>query len=106
MTRPGKPAIPPEESGTVRRQIRALLADGPMTALEISAAVRRPEKEIAGHLEHLRKSLRSEGRRLVQIPAECRECGFVFRKRERLRTPSRCPVCRGESIADPSFRLE
>ena len=106
MTRSGKPATPPEEYGTIRRRIRALLAEGPLTALEISSAVRRPEKEIADHLEHLRKSLHSEGRRLVQVPAECRGCGFVFRKRQRLRAPSRCPVCRGESISDPSFRLE
>ena len=51
-------------------------------------------------------TLHSEGRRLVQVPAECRGCGFVFRKRELLQAPSRCPVCKGESISDPSFRLE
>ncbi|MFA6147015.1 MAG: transcriptional regulator [bacterium] len=106
MTRPKKPPTPPEESGTVRQQIRALLEEGPLTALEISSAIRRPEKEIAGHLEHLQKSLHSEGRRLVQVPAECRVCGFVFRKRGRFQAPGRCPVCRGESISDPSFRLE
>jgi hypothetical protein len=105
MTRPGKSPTPPEESGTIRRRIRDLLAEGPLTAREISTAVRRPEKEIAGHLEHLRKTLHSEGRRLVQIPAECRGCGFVFRKRERMKAPGRCPVCHGESISDPSFLL-
>lgn len=106
MTLSRKSATPPEESGTIRRRIRALLAEGPLTALEISSAVRRPEKEIADHLEHLRKSLHSEGLRLVQVPAECRGCGFVFRKRERLTAPGRCPVCKGESISDPSFRVE
>src|SRR5659263_613774 len=83
---------------TIRHQIRTLLEEGPLTAKEISSAVRRPEKEIANHLEHLRKSLHSEGRRLSQVPAECRECGFVFRKRGRLKAPSRCPVCKGEAI--------
>jgi len=96
----------PEETETVRQQIRTLLEEGPLTAKEISSAVRRPEKEIANHLEHLRKSLHSEGRRLSQVPAECRECGFVFRKRDRLKAPSRCPVCKGEAISDPSFRVE
>ena len=96
----------PEETETVRRQIRALLEEGPLTAKEISSAVRRPEREIAHHLEHLRKSLHSVGRRLSQIPAECRKCGFVFRKRDRLKAPGRCPVCKGEAIADPSFRVE
>ena len=95
-----------EETETVRQQIRALLEEGPLTAKEISSAVRRPEKEIANHLEHLRKSLQTMGRRLSQVPAECRECGFVFRKRDRLTAPSRCPVCKGEAISDPSFRVE
>lgn len=29
MTRPRKPPTPPEESGTVRQRIRALLEEGP-----------------------------------------------------------------------------
>ena len=94
-----------EETETTRRRIRTLLEEGPYTAKEFSSAVHRPEKEVVNHLEHLRKSLRSEGLRLEQIPAECRGCGFVFRKRDRFKTPSRCPVCKGEAISDPSFRV-
>jgi len=94
-----------EETETTRRQIRTLLEEGPYTAKEISSAVHRPEKEVENHLEHLRRSLHSEGRRLDQVPAECRGCGFVFRKRDRLKAPSRCPVCKGEAISDPSFRV-
>jgi len=100
------PRKKPEETETIRHQIRILLEEGPLTAKEISSAVRRPEKEIEDHLEHLRKSVRSDGRRLSQVPAECRECGFVFRKRDRLKAPSRCPVCKGEAISDPSFRVD
>jgi predicted Zn-ribbon and HTH transcriptional regulator len=94
-----------EETETTRRQIRALLEEGPYTAKEISSAVHRPEKEVENHLEHLRRSLRTEGRRLDKVPAECRGCGFVFRKRDRLKAPSRCPVCKGEAISDPSFSV-
>jgi predicted Zn-ribbon and HTH transcriptional regulator len=94
-----------EETETTRRQIRTLLEAGSHTAKEISSSIHRPEKEVESHLEHLRKSLRREGRPLGQIPAECRDCGFVFRKRDRLKAPSRCPVCKGEAISDPSFRL-
>jgi predicted Zn-ribbon and HTH transcriptional regulator len=102
----GRFSTPPEETGTVRRRIRALLSESPRTAKEISSAVRLPEKEVAAHLEHLRKSLHAEGARLVQLPAACRECGFVFRKRDRPKAPGRCPVCKGEAITDPSFRVE
>jgi len=100
------PRKDPGDTETIRHRIRTLLEEGPLTAKEISSAVRRPEKEIANHLEHLWKSLRSEGRRLSQVPAECRGCGFVFRKRDRLKAPSRCPVCKGEAVSDPSFRVE
>lgn len=100
-----KPPTPFEEKETVRRQIRALLEEGPHTAIEISFAVRLREKDVESHLESLKKSLHAEGRRLAQVPAECRGCGFVFRKRERLKSPGRCPVCKGESISDPSFRI-
>jgi len=100
-----KPPTPVEEKDTVRRQIRALLEDGPHSAKEISFAARLREKDVESHLENLKKSLHAEGRRLAQVPAECRSCGFVFRKRERLKSPGRCPVCKGESISDPSFRI-
>jgi predicted Zn-ribbon and HTH transcriptional regulator len=100
------PSIPSEERETVRRRIRSLLEEGSHTAKEISFTVRLPEKDVESHLERLRKSLHAEGRRLTQVPAECRGCGFVFRKRDRLKAPGRCPVCRGESISDPSFRIE
>ena len=94
-----------EETESTRRQIRTLLEEGPRTAKEISSVVHRSEKEVESHLEHLRRTLHAEGRRLNQVPAECRGCGFVFRKRDRLKAPSRCPVCKGEAISDPSFRV-
>jgi predicted Zn-ribbon and HTH transcriptional regulator len=100
------PAIPREAPETVRRSILALLENGPVTALELSAATRRSEKEVLGHLEHLRRSLRQGNRRLEVTPAECRGCGFVFRKRDRVKSPGRCPLCKGESISDPAFRVE
>ncbi len=95
--------VPIERRETARRQILALLSERPRTAKEVSADVRIPEKEVVGHLEHLRKSLRREGRRVVVTPAECHACGFVFRKRERFEKPGRCPVCRGESVSEPLY---
>jgi predicted Zn-ribbon and HTH transcriptional regulator len=103
---PRTSSIPAEEKETARRRIRALIEECPHSAKEISFAVRMPEKDVENHLEHLRKSLHAEGLRLTQVPAECRGCGFVFRKRDRLKSPGRCPVCKGESISDPSFRVE
>jgi hypothetical protein len=33
------------------------------------------------------------------------KCGFIFRKRDRLKKPGRCPVCHGEHIQDPLFSI-
>ncbi len=98
--------VPRERYETARRRILALLSERAVSAKEISADVRIPEKEVCGHLDHLRKSLRREGRRVAVTPAECLSCGFVFRKRERFAKPGRCPVCRGESVSEPLYFVE
>jgi len=76
-----------------------------LTAREMSVRVGVPEKQVAGHLEHLRRSLKAGGERLRVDPPRCLDCGFSFRKRERLSRPSRCPVCRGERLDPPRFAL-
>lgn len=99
---------------TVRQEITALLEGGqeggqgarPISAHEISALAGVPEKEVYGHLEHIRKSLNKSDRKLVVTPAVCKGCGFVFKKRGRLKKPGRCPVCRGESIGFPLFAIQ
>jgi len=81
------------------------LEQGPLSARDLSGLVGIPEKEVAGHLEHIRASLHRTSRRFVVLPAECAKCGFVFDKRERLTRPSRCPVCKSESLHAPLFSL-
>jgi hypothetical protein len=61
---------------------------------------------VSGHLDHIRKSLATTGQQLLVMPAECKKCGFVFAKREKLKRPGKCPVCRGESIREPRFTIE
>jgi transcriptional regulator len=100
------PPIPGEKSDTIRREIVAVLLDGPMlTARDISMRVRVSEREVYQHLEHIRRSFQKGDRRLITKPARCNECGFVFQKRERLKKPGKCPVCRGESIQQPLFSI-
>jgi predicted Zn-ribbon and HTH transcriptional regulator len=76
-----------------------------LSAHEISGYVGIPEKEVYGHLEHIQRSLNKSGNKFVVIPAACKRCGFVFKKRGRLKKPGRCPVCRGESIEEPLFSI-
>ncbi len=97
---------PSEALDTVRHLIAAELEEGPLSAFDLSGLVGIPEKEVAGHLEHIRQSLHRSGKRLIIRPAECAKCGFVFEKRDRLTRPGKCPVCRSESIHAPLFSIK
>lgn len=100
-----QPFVPSERSDTVRQSILALLRRSEATALEISEEVGIQARDVYGHLHHIQHSLHREGDSLIVQPAECRGCGFVFVKRDRLRRPGRCPVCRGESISQPRYSV-
>ncbi len=76
-----------------------------LTARELSARVGISEKDVAGHLEHLQRSLRAGGAALDLLPAECLACGFVFKDRARLTRPGSCPECRSTRIDPPAFRI-
>ena len=105
MTGQPPPASVPERHATVRADLRRVLKKGPLTGRELSARVGVAERQVAGHLEHLARSLRLGGERLTVEPARCLDCGFVFRKRERLGRPSRCPACRSQHLTSPRFAI-
>jgi predicted Zn-ribbon and HTH transcriptional regulator len=102
---PKPPTVPAPRAETVRLRIVELLRIAHLNPREISAAVGIPEKAVADHLEHIRRSLHGSTEHLKVEPATCRKCGFVFTKRERLDRPGRCPVCKGQSIAEPQFAI-
>jgi len=89
---------------TIRQAIRELLQEQPLSALDLSRLLSLPEKEVYGHLQHLARAP-GPGYRFQLIPAVCRKCGFTFAKRERLTTPSRCPICQQQSMNRPRFAL-
>lgn len=101
--RPKQPFIPVRRYETVRQELVSLLRGETLTAKELSGAVGISEKEVLEHLEHIKTALHG---RLVVTPSRCLECGFSFQKRERVKKPGRCPVCRSERIADPAFTIE
>lgn len=85
---------------TLRQEIAKALKDKPRGLREISKIFRLGEKEVLEHLQHIARSAK-----LDIEPAFCQKCGFVFKKRERLNTPSRCPICRSEFISPPRYQL-
>jgi predicted Zn-ribbon and HTH transcriptional regulator len=104
--RPKEPPVPAERADTLRHEIISALEGRTLSAKEISASVRISEKDVYDHLDHIHKTMSKRDRHLVVTPAECLKCGFVFRKRERLTKPGRCPVCHGELIEEPLFTIK
>ena len=77
-----------------------------MTARGVSEELRIPERDVYDHLEHIRRTMGKGKAALTVEPAVCEACGFVFRKRGRLKTPGKCPLCRSELIREAVFSVE
>lgn len=103
--KPKEPVTPAERHETVRQEIMEILEGRLLSAKDISGSVGIPVKEVYDHLDHIQRTLNKQSLRLFVSPAECKKCGFVFRKRERLKKPGKCPVCRSESIEEPLFTI-
>ena len=89
--------------GTIRQQLMELLREGEWTALELSRELSVQESEIHSHLNHVRKSLGQE--KLKVSPYHCLSCAYIFKKRQRLDRPGRCPHCKGSHIAVAAFSI-
>jgi transcriptional regulator len=85
--------------------LKRVLREGTFTARDLSARVGITEKDVAQHLEHVGRSVRDGGERLTVEHARCLGCGFVFKDRERLTRPSRCPRCKAERVQPARFGI-
>ena len=92
-------------SQTIHQMILDIVMERPATAKDLSAHVRIAEQNVVPHLAQNRNSLQYGQQRLGMDPACCRACGFVFRKRERLCKPERCPACHHSFLEALVFRL-
>lgn len=100
-----EPPVPAERFDTIRHKIVSLLSEHTSSVKQISHELRLPERDVCDHLEHIRKTMHKGALHLRVEPASCHRCGFVFRKRGRLKKPGKCPLCRSELIADPLFAV-
>lgn len=91
---------------TPRQRIKDLLTITPLTARRIAEVVGIPERQVEEHLRHIVQSIaRDQTVRFVLEPAACKDCDFVFRERNRITRPSRCPQCRSEAISEPRYSI-
>ena len=100
-----EPFVPVERQETIRQKIMSLLDGRTLSARDISIDVGVSEKEVYEHLEHIQRTINKRERNFIVTPAVCKKCGFVFRKRDRLNKPGKCPVCRNEIIQEPFFSV-
>lgn len=93
------------ETGTVRQRMINLLEKHPMGARDLSQTLGVSEKDAYTHLVHIRRSVSAKGKRLDMTPCECLSCGYIFRDRNRVEKPGRCPRCRKTHILGARFRV-
>ncbi|MEW5913747.1 MAG: transcriptional regulator [Thermodesulfobacteriota bacterium] len=86
----------------MRQTIINLLEQAKHSARDLADILLLTQSEVESHLAHVQRSLK---KRLQVSPAQCRDCGYVFRGRARLDTPGRCPRCRGQRVEGPWFRV-
>jgi hypothetical protein len=91
-------------ASTRRQEIARVLRTGPHTVGDLARKVEASVKSVLLDLQHVRRGLKAP-EEWVAADAVCRDCGFVFRGRERLETPSRWPECRSENIEGPRFEI-
>jgi hypothetical protein len=88
-----------------RKDLIERLRRGPASLNELAREFEVPVSRVREDVEHVRRSLKHTGERLVVEPARCRKCGFAFTKAKAGR-PGRCPKCRSTWIAEPELRIE
>lgn len=89
---------------TRRKDIEEILSQNKISLQEIANIFRTDMKEILEDFQHIVKSVQPE-REVVMEPAQCRDCGFIFKERSKIKTPSKCPRCRNERITPPLFTI-
>ncbi len=91
---------------TIRQQIANLLTSKAMDLAELAAFLDLTEKDLAHHLEHVKRTASRSGRKIKVVAARCRNCDFVFSKTNWLKRPGRCPRCRQSRIDGPWISLK
>lgn len=89
---------------TRREKIIEMLQQQKYTAQHMANFFETTLKEILEDLAHIGKSIKPK--KLKTIPAYCKSCNFIFREREKVSKPSKCPKCRSEWIEAQMFWIE
>ncbi|AIF69127.1 transcriptional regulator [Palaeococcus pacificus DY20341] len=92
---------------TRRQKIIKLLEERDYSVSELALLLdmrgRGSGKIILEDLRAIARALKREGKVLLIQPAQCKNCGFVFKSE--IKIPSKCPKCRSSWIEEPRFKI-
>jgi predicted Zn-ribbon and HTH transcriptional regulator len=100
--------VPKPETETLRERLAALLREATWPADQLAAELEIERSRLEQELAHLERSARRRGERVVVEPARCLACGAVCPPRDArpFHAPRRCPSCKQERMAWPSYGLK
>lgn len=90
---------------TLRKQLLDVLVREARSVSSLAREIGLPRSDVEDALQHMIRSARDAGHRVVVVPARCRSCGFTFDD-DRLTRPSKCPKCRNSRIFEPQIGVD
>ncbi|GAB7018200.1 transcriptional regulator [Halostagnicola sp. A-GB9-2] len=94
-----------EADETTRQRLADALRKDAATPSELAVQLDLTPNSIVRHAKHVARSVDGDGEEFLVAPPTCRDCGFDDYD-DLLNLPSRCPSCKSESIAEPTFTIE
>jgi len=94
-----------EASETTRRRIADRLREQPMSAGALANEFEVRTDAALDHVRHVARSLEPTDETLLVAPPECEDCGFDGFD-DPVNRPTRCPECKSEAVAEPTFVVE
>lgn len=94
-----------EADRTTRQRVLEQLREQPASPSELATAIDITPQAALNHVEHVSRSVDGTDEELLVAPPACRDCGFDGFD-DLLNLPSRCPECKSESVAEPTFTVE
>jgi predicted Zn-ribbon and HTH transcriptional regulator len=90
---------------TLRKQLMDVLSREPRSVSSLARELGLSRGDVEDALQHVIRSARAAGHRIVVVPARCRTCGFTFGG-DKLTRPSKCPECRNSRMFEPQISVD
>lgn len=90
---------------TQRQEIIDMLRYRSLTVKEIADEFLTIPEIIVEHLKHIKATVYPQEKLMHTDPA-CRDCGFIFKERQKLKPPGKCPKCKSHRIDAPKYFIK